>query len=556
MKQRLEKYQKKKEEIREKLWFRFFNQVFNLILALGTVIPLLYRICTTIPFSYEVNDDAVIVQILDGSFTGSPEAHGIFIRYPLSMLITYLYRRNPRIDFRGIHLSNVNWYIGVIVLLYGFGMTMVVYRLLNHFRCNRFLICFGCWLGFTVIWLPCFSKVTFTTASAFFGCTALMYLALESREEAWRPWNLAVLAILMTASYCMRTQCFYMVLPFLAVEMVLKFNLEYFRSLKPWITTCVIALICAGIFCINDRAYASTEWKDYRTYNHARAYLQDFAGFPEYEENKDFYVSLGLSEEQRDAMALYTYCLSDDFTTDWVMKTYDHVKSKEENKSWKEKILASKEEAWDNAINSRQAHKELRFYAFYFCLVLVPLIPVTLVLRFRTEIGEHLLYILQTAIYACLVAAEWIYLTINGRFPQRVEECILLMTMTAALVMICHFLQSYREVRLFRIHGVLQVILLAVALHFALPYSNALLENVKGNQEYLQIYGAEKGEVLKYCGNHPDNYYILDTNSFNKMSLPTDDTRQMNWFMSGSWTAYSPLYTQKLENAGTDCLSS
>ena len=556
MKERLEKYQKKKEEIREKLWFRFLNQVLNLLLALGTVLPLLYRICTTIPFSYEVNDDAVIVQILDGSFTGSPEAHSIFVRYPLSYIISLLYRKNPRIDFWKIHLSDVNWYVGAIVCLYGFGMTMVLYRLLNHFRCNRFLICFAFGLGFTVVWLPCFSRLTFTTASAFFGCMALMYLALESREEAWRPWNLAVLGVLMTASYCMRAQSFYMILPFLAVELVLKFNLDYFRTLKPWITTCVIALVCAGLFYANDLAYSSTEWKEYRTYNHARAYLQDFAGFPEYEKNKDFYTSLGLTQEERDAMALYTYCLSDDFTTDWVMKTYDHVKSKEVKKSWKEKILASKDEAWDNAVNSRQAPDKLRFFAFYFCLVLVPLIPVTLVLRFRTEIGQHLLYILQTAVYALLVAAEWIYLAINGRFPQRVEECILLMSLTAALVMVCHFLQSYREVWMCRMHGILQIILLALLFQWAGPYCSTVLENVKGNQEYLQIYGAEKGEILKYCGDHPDNYYILDTNSFNKMSLPTDDTRQMNWFMSGSWTAYTPLYTQKLKDAGTDSLSS
>ena len=90
MKQRLKDYLKKKEEIREKLWFRILDQVINLALAAGTVLPLLYRICTTIPFSYEVNDDAVIVQILDGSFTGTPEAHAIFVRYPLSWIITGL----------------------------------------------------------------------------------------------------------------------------------------------------------------------------------------------------------------------------------------------------------------------------------------------------------------------------------------------------------------------------------------------------------------------------------------------------------------------------------
>ena len=556
MKQKFKDYLKKKEEISEKLWFRILDQVINLVLAVGTVLPLLYRICTTIPFSYEVNDDAVIVQILDGSFTGAPEPHAIFVKYPLSWIISFLYRKNPRIDFAGIHLRDVNWYIGALVVLYGFALIAVLYRMLNHFKSNRLLICVLYVLGFLLIWLPCFSKVTFSTAAAFFGCMALLYLALESREEAWRPWNLAVLSILMIASYCMRNQSFYMILPFLAVELVLKFHLDFFRSLKPWIAACVIALVCAAVFYANDRAYSSQEWKDYRTYNHARAYLQDFVGFPEYEEDMEFYQSLGIGQEDRDAMAHYTYCMDDRFEPEWVLKTYEHVKGKEEKKLWVQKIRDSRDKALKYATNSKQAPFRLRFYSFYFCLLLIPLIPVTLVLRFKEGIGTLLLHLLQTALYAALLAGEWVYLAINGRFPQRVEECIRLMTLTAALVMVCHFLETYKEVPACRIPAILQIIFLAVLAHWMIPYAGNVLAETEGNQQYEQAYGAEKGEILRYCGNHPENWYILDTASFTKVSLPSDDTRQHNWFMSGSWTAFTPLYKQKLETAGAENLGS
>ncbi len=556
MKQRFEKYQKKKEELAEKLWFRFLNQLINLVLAVGTVVPLLYRICTTIPFSFEVNDDSVIMQILDGSFTGVPEAHAIFLKYPLSWVIRLLYTRNPEINIWKFHLKDVNWYVGTTVALYGFALIMVLYRLLNHFRCNRFLICGVYALGFLAIWLPCFSAMTFTTAAAFCGCMALLYLALESKEEAWRPWNLLVLGVLMIAAYCLRTSCFYMVLPFLMIEFITKYHIHFFRSLKPWIALCVIALLCAGALFMNDREYGSREWKDYYTYNHARAYLQDYKGFPDYEENQEFYSSLGIREEQRDAMAYYTYCMVDDFKTDWVLKAYDYELGKEPKLSWKEKIEGSWEKALRLARESTQAFFRLRFYSFYFWLVLIPLIPVTLILRFRAGIGMHLLYLLQTAIFVLLVAAEWIYLAINGRFPQRVEECIRLLTFTAAFVMICHFLESYKEVWMCRLHGLLQILLIAILFTRASGYCTGILENVRGNQEYQQIYGAEKGEVLEYCGEHPENYYVLDTTSFTKVSLPTDDMHQMNWFMSGSWSAYTPLYQQKLKDLGLEGISS
>ena len=556
MKQRFEKYQKKKEEMAEKLWFRFLNQLINLVLAVGTVVPLLYRICTTIPFSYEVNDDSVIMQILDGSFTGTPEAHAIFLKYPLSRVIRFLYIRNPEIDIWNIHLKDVNWYVGTIVALYGFTLIMVLYRLLNHFRCNCFLICGIYALGFLTIWLPCFSAMTFTTAAGFCGCMALLYLALESKEEAWRPWNLLVLGILMISAYCLRTSCFYMVLPFLMIEFISKYHIHFFKSLKPWVALCVIALLCAGALFMNDREYGSQEWKDYYTYNHARAYLQDYKGFPDYEENQEFYSSLGIREEQRDAMAYYTYCMVDDFQTDWVLKTYEYELGKEPKLSWKEKIEGSCEKALRLAGESTQAFFRLRFYSFYFWLVLILLIPVTLILRFRAGIGMHLLYLLQTAIFALLVAAEWIYLAINGRFPQRVEECIRLLTFTAAFVMVCHFLESYKEVWMCRLHGLLQILLIAILFTRASGYCTGILENVRGNQEYQQIYGAEKGEVLEYCGEHPENFYVLDTTSFTKVSLPTDDMHQMNWFMSGSWSAYTPLYRQKLTDLGLDGISS
>ena len=548
--ERLRRYHKKKEEMAGKLWFRFLNQLINLILAAGTVVPLLYRICTTIPFSFEVNDDSVIMQILDGSYTGTPDAHAIFLKYPLSWLIRLLYTKNPKIRIWKIHLTDVNWYVGTIVALYGFALVVVLYRLLNHFRCNRFLICGIYAVGFLTIWLPCFSSMTFSTAAGFCGCMALLYLALESKEEAWRPWNLLVLGVLMIAAYCLRTQCFYMVLPFLIIECIIKYHIHFFRSLKPWAALCVIALLCAGALFLNDREYGSQAWKDYYTYNHARSYLQDYKGFPDYEKNQDFYSSLGIREEQRDAMAFYTYCMVDDFQTDWVLKTYDYEKARKPRLPWKEKIQDSWKKAWRLATESKQAFFRLRFWSVYFWLVLVLLIPVTLILRFRAGMGKHLLHLLQTAIFALLTAAEWIYLAINGRFPQRVEECIRLLTFTAAFVMLCHFLESYKDVWMCRLHGLLQLLLIAVLLIRVSGYCGSILANVQGNQEYQQIYGAEKGEVLEYCGRHPENYYILDTTSFTKVSLPTDDMHQMNWMMSGSWSAYTPLYDQKLNDLG------
>ena len=47
---------------------KVINFVINMILAIGTVLPFMMKMCNKVAFTYEVNDDAAIVQILDGSY--------------------------------------------------------------------------------------------------------------------------------------------------------------------------------------------------------------------------------------------------------------------------------------------------------------------------------------------------------------------------------------------------------------------------------------------------------------------------------------------------------
>ena len=73
------KYRTWKLASRQTIWYRIWNLFLDLFLALVSVLPLLTVICRSVPFSYEVNDDATIVQILDGSYTGTPDGHSIFV---------------------------------------------------------------------------------------------------------------------------------------------------------------------------------------------------------------------------------------------------------------------------------------------------------------------------------------------------------------------------------------------------------------------------------------------------------------------------------------------
>ena len=537
----------------------FLNLMLNLALACITVLPLIRRICTEIHFTFEANDDSAVQQILDGSFTGRPEAHAIFVKYPLSWVISRLYSVNPRIKIGSLHLKDINWYLAMVIILYSLALTAVLFRILTYLRSCRLLICLFYYLGFLFIWLPCLVRMTFSTSAAFFGCMSLLFLAFCSRQEAWRPWNLLILGILLTAAYCMRAQCLYMVLPFLLLEILRKYHIHFFKSVKPWLTLVFCGLLLTGMVFLNSRMYGSQAWKRYLVYNHARAYMQDYAGFPEYEENRDLYQSLGISENERNAIARYSYCLVDDFSTDWIEDLYQKLK-KDENPSYAARIKEARPAAAEYLKNENQTDPSLKKISFYFWVLIIPLYILTALFCSDYHINKKALFsflrlfrdLIFIIIAGTLVWLEWIYLAINGRFPQRVEEAIRLLTLTVGMIAAGHLLYRWREKKLLYLPVLLQLI--PVLLFMNSGIADARLKEISHIQKYYYDYAVEKSEVVRYCGNHPENCYILDASGFTKGSRPFDDLSQGNWFMSGTWSAYSPLYDQKLQDFNADKL--
>ncbi len=101
-----------------------------------------------------------------------------------------------------------------------------------------------------------------------------------------------------------------MVIPFLLIEIWYKYRMDFFRSVKPWFIFGVCGVLGAGILFLNTQMYGSMGWKNYFIYNHARAYMQDYTGMPDYEENEDFYQSIGVSENAQKVFKSYKLHLS------------------------------------------------------------------------------------------------------------------------------------------------------------------------------------------------------------------------------------------------------
>ena len=56
-------------------------------------------------YYYELNDDYFIKNILSGVYSGTPSAHSIQMLYPLSLILSLLYRINRNISWFGLFLN-------------------------------------------------------------------------------------------------------------------------------------------------------------------------------------------------------------------------------------------------------------------------------------------------------------------------------------------------------------------------------------------------------------------------------------------------------------------
>ena len=182
---------------------------------------------------------------------------------------------------------------------------------------------------------------------------------------------------------------------------------------------------------------------------------------------------------------------------------------------------------------------------------LIPLLLLSLVTVGEKRWKESAVLLLEILSMSLLVAAEWVYLVMNGRFPKRVEITIWLLTFCIGVLLAGRILIRWRDMRWCRLPGLVQIVLIIFFFHYiALP--DALI-SLQAKQLAALTGQTGKAEVLEYCDKHTENRYVLRTTSFTT-STPYDDLHQGNWFMSGSWAAYSPLYEQKLAAEDTENL--
>lgn len=268
---------------------------FEYALSFVLVVMAAVGISVVFGYSFSTNDDAMLRNIVNGNYTGSPEAHLIYIMYPLGFLLKCGYEMFPHVPWYDIFMVGMHYICWFLIMVRigqqfekkGMKAVAVVISL----------------IGLLMIDMPYLVMHQYTVLAALLASVAIFWLVTSKAEDrAEYVADRVVCIVFLTLCLWLRNQVFFMALPigfFILLKEVLqekKTKQEGVKILKK--TGIFLASVLAVFlisFGIEKIAYGSEEWKDFKAYNEARTDIYDFYGIPSYEEYSSEYNNLGLS---------------------------------------------------------------------------------------------------------------------------------------------------------------------------------------------------------------------------------------------------------------------
>lgn len=298
------------------LKFKDITDKYSSNLVLKAFIMNLLFLCFYLLFflwKFETNDDDAMNRIVSGAY-GDYTAYIVFINIVIGKFLKTLYILFPAVP----------WYV-LMHIVTSFVSLFVITYLLNKCKGawgNVISILILSYMGYELYVIPQFTKTAGIAAIA--GTTLLAY-ALEQKKRK---------KILYVAGWCLSLLGamirFEMYLVVLALSVLLGVHglfvrfknnsltsKEKFKNIRNYVLSWSVVIVSAFLlYAVNSYTYNSNdEWRDFSEYNAARAQLLDL-GFPEYEENREDYERLGVSESDLLLYLTWNFADPDNFNTD------------------------------------------------------------------------------------------------------------------------------------------------------------------------------------------------------------------------------------------------
>lgn len=517
-------------------------------------------------FYYDLNDDTMIKDILSGAYIGTPSGYCIQMLYPLAWCIALLYRAIP----------TVAWY-GLFLCLCQFGvLALIAWRLVCIMKSTRTRV-FALFLEGAVA-LGLFQRelvfVQYSVTSAICMAGAVfLFITTPNTQKASVFLRRNILPLfLVILSFMIRTEVCIMLLPFLLLAGIFRWCGEekFFTgtNIKKYVVLIVAAVLgLTAVYSLDMLAYRGSEWSSFRDFFDARTKIYDFYELPGYDDNREFYESIGLSPESYALLENYNFALDDSIDT-WSLEaiagyqeqlagignglenTFGFIsKNSIREALWLYKNQVLELLDWhhggaDGGFQTVGVASVIVFVAYLLYVVLC-IIPARGKMR--------MLAVLKLLCLIGIRSILWLYLYMVDRALDRVTIPLLMLE----LVTVLGFLISDSGVKSLATGRTkpLRAVAYAGFALCALVLFVANTQRVSGEYDSRAVADTHWNTLMDYCRKNGNNYYVIDVYSstsyqgvpYSEKMFRNVDNSCKNFDICGGWAAKSPLTRQKLQ---------
>lgn len=546
------------EDLRKPVFSRLWKvALFMLLFVAGIAIAF--------DFYYDLNDDTTIKDIISGAYTGSPNGYSVQMLYPLSFVVSLLYKAIPGIPWYGLFLCICQF--GAVALI-AWRSTKLVKKQWMQIGALVFEALFAA--GFLI---RQFVMIQYSVTSGICMATAIfLFLTGEEKESPGRYLKQNLVPVLLVIlSFMIRTEMCLMLLPFLLLAGFSKWMAQEkvftVHNVKKYLYVLGAALFGMMIVFSMDKlstvmAGNHDDWKSFQSFFDARTKLYDFYGIPSYEENQEFYQEIGLAREEYTLLENYNFSLDEEIDEHLLEKLVDYQEAHAgegqalsktagfvSKKNLKEAVWLYKEQL----LGMKSGVYAYLLLALYFSYILLA--------SGRKKSGCYWKILLLMVIRSIL----WLYLFMVDRSLERITCPLLLAESMVLLGWIIgettRKQESTEKFLMTKAQGAGVYILLAVCTAAAFV-SN--LQRTGTEYENRERINSRWESLITYCKEHTEAYYVIDVYSstsyegvfYSEKIFKNVDNSYRNFDICGGWLSKSPLMKEKLARSKISDLES
>ena len=521
------------------------NRRLSALTAFGFTLVLIVIIGIVYDYYYEFNDDVLMKDILSGTYTGSPSALNVQMLSPVGAFISFFYRIIPRLPWYGIFLF-ICQYLCVWIVIYR------AFLLIDRTK-DRAVFGFVVILYLFGIFLPHLVFIHYSVTVAMMASAAVFwfYTAPDAYDSIDTIKRLIVPIILIIAAYQIRTEMLLLMFPYMGAALIAKADIgrdKERRGVMPQYIVLIMAVLVGMVISsgINRLSYSSSEWRGFLKEFDARTRLYDYQYIPEYDANKEFYDSKGISAAQVTLLENYDYGLDERIGADVLADVADHAQELRN-----EGLLIRLPEAVREYIY-RVTHLKGGSYSVI-VLIMYIIAGITLFTASGIPAGLKALSFVQRIVCLFVMrSVSWLYIIYGRRQPERITHSLYMIeTVILAAVILRELYGGSGGLLYIRLVG---TVIIAAADIILIPANVSNLNGRIAVQEKINDIGIG---IDAYCKSSPGSFYyedvystIIDGQTYNDKIFKNVDNDLKNYDLMGGWIMNSPIYRDKLAHFG------